>query len=114
MATSCTNLCYISLTVTREEIKQTILQILGRHLELGEYEVFLFGSRANGYNRQWSDYDVGVRGPSQINHRTMAKINLDLDESDLPIKVDVIDFSQTSARFEEIAGQHIETWYQPS
>lgn len=81
--------------------------------DLYDIEVFLFGSCANGHNRRWSDCDIGVRGADKVDHRTMAKTNLDLDESNLPIKVDVVDFNQASEKFEKIACQHTETWHRP-
>jgi len=73
-----------------------------------DYQVFLFGSRARGDNRPFSDIDLGIRGTSPLPSKTLALLKNDLEESNLPYRVDLVDFNNTSAHFNKIAMQKVE------
>lgn len=92
--------------VVEDKIKETVFG----YLPPNEYQVFLFGSRAKGTNRKWSDYDVGVLGKEKIPYRIIARIENDLAESDIPFRVDVVDFNRVSDKFRNIALRNIEIW----
>ncbi len=50
--------------------------------------VFVFGSRARGDFKEFSDLDLLIRG--DISPILVSKIKDDLEESNLPIKVDLV------------------------
>lgn len=66
-----------------------VRRILARHLP--GIEVRAFGSRATGKARQWSDLDLLVVTPTRLPLATLAALRDDLCESDLTIRVDVVE-----------------------
>lgn len=96
--------------MNKQEIKAEIIRALNKHLDLDDYQVFVFGSRAIGSYQQWSDYDVGLLGSKPIGFHQLAQIKSDLDDSKLPVKVDIVDFNQVGDDFKRLALRHIESW----
>ena len=64
-----------------------------------EREVRAFGSRVTGGNRQFSDLDIAICGAEPLDDMAMFRLRDALEESDLPINVDVLALQQ--------AGPHI-------
>jgi predicted nucleotidyltransferase len=87
-----------------------VKEIVLKRVPLADYSVFLFGSRAVGNNHEMSDIDVGIWGEKPLS--AMIKLNLEeeLEESDILLKVDLIDFYQVSQDFKDEALTKIETW----
>ena len=83
--------------------EKKIKEIIYRFLDPKEYQVFIFGSRAVGKSKKYSDYDVGIFGKKSVPATKMVLIEEALEESDLPYKVDVVDFSLVSADFKKVA-----------
>ena len=54
-------------------------------------EVFLFGSRAKNTNQEFSDVDIAIKCPN-LDFATLAKIRFDLEESNLPYKIDLVNY----------------------
>ncbi len=85
---------------TEKKIKKIILE----NIDDGKkYRLFIFGSRASGQPRKYSDYDVGIEGKEVIPFAMLAKIKIALNDSDLPYKIDVVDFSAVSKKFRDQA-----------
>lgn len=82
-----------------EKIKKIIFQFL----DPKQYQIFIFGSRATGKAKKYSDYDVGIWGKKPVPPRILGLIEEALEESDLPYKVDVVDFSLVPKKFKKIA-----------
>ena len=78
-------------------IKQTVQKYLGN-----DVQVFLFGSRATGTNRKWSDADVGIITKEKLGNEILF-IQDDLEQSDIPYRVDVVDFNAVSPQFAKVA-----------
>lgn len=68
--------------------------------------VWAFGSRVTGKAKPYSDLDLLIRTEQPLSLENMATLNEAFDESDLPIRVDVIDWASTSATFREIIEQN--------
>src|SRR6266480_4594519 len=66
------------------------------------YEVWAFGSRVKRTAKKYSDLDLAVISEQPLPIATMAELRQSLDESDLTIKVDVVDWASTSAPFRSI------------
>jgi predicted nucleotidyltransferase len=77
---------------------QIVTEILASRVP--ERPVFAFGSRATGRARRRSDLDLAVGGAVPLTLRQRAMLNDDFDESDLPIKVDVVDLNAISPEFQ--------------
>ena len=81
------------------EIKKIIFQFL----DPKKYKVFIFGSRAKGKARKYSDYDIGILGKRPLPSYLKVLIEEALEESNLPFKVDIVDFSNVSEDFKKVA-----------
>ncbi len=85
-------------------------EIILRHINCDEVNVFLFGSRAKDDSLRNSDLDIGFLGNEAINHRIFRKIADDLEESVVPYHFDLIDFFKVDNNFKRIALQRIMLW----
>ena len=82
-----------------DENLSLIQSILKRHVP--GYDVRAYGSRVNGDPKPHSDLDLIVMANEPIPPRTMAILKDDLTESDLPFRVDVVDWATVSDAFRE-------------
>jgi len=77
-----------------------VRDILRRHIL--DREVWAFGSRVTGKAKPYSDLDLVLMGDTPLGLSVSAALSHDLSESDLPFKVDVVDWATTSQRFRDI------------
>jgi len=97
--------------MTQKQIENQIKTIIFKYLPPQEYQIFLYGSRAAGRARKWSDYDIGIIGKKHIPSPTITVIEEELENSfDIPYNVDVVDFSQVSKDFKQVALQKTIPW----
>lgn len=82
-----------------EKYKNIILPLIAKHAP--EAKVILYGSRARGDARAGSDIDVALDMGSRIDLSVMSKIMGDLEESNLPIAFDVVDFYGISEKMQQ-------------
>jgi len=61
-----------------------------------------FGSRVQGTAKPFSDLDLAVMGDAPLDFRTLAALKDAFAESDLPFRVDVVDWAATSEAFRGI------------
>ena len=87
------------INVSSSQLK-TINRILAEYV--GDCEVRAFGSRVNGPAKKYSDLDVAVVAPNKIKRRTKMLLREAFEESDLPFRVDIIDYHAVSDEFREI------------
>jgi predicted nucleotidyltransferase len=71
---------------TSNQIKNFVLSVLP------DSKVYVFGSRARGDNRPFSDYDIAVDNGAKIDLSTILKIVGKIDDSNIPYNVDIVDF----------------------
>jgi predicted nucleotidyltransferase len=75
--------------------------ILRRHLPAG-VDVLVFGSRAHGRNlKPFSDLDLCLRGKQPVPVPVLEGLDAAFRESDLPIKVDIIDWHCGAPEFRD-------------
>lgn len=77
-----------------ERYKNIIVPIVEKYLP--EVKIILYGSRARGDFKEGSDIDVALDGGEKIDSSLMNKIEWDLEDSDLPIFFDIVDFTKMS------------------
>lgn len=92
-----------NIAKTSEKIERQIKNIIFRFLDRQKYQVFIFGSRATGKSRKFSDYDIGILGKKPVLSEDKILIEEALEESDIPYKVEIIDFSSVSDKFKKMA-----------
>jgi len=90
----------IDLQPEHRAIVQALLQ---KHVP--QHEVWAFGSRTKGKARQFSDLDLAIITDTPLPLEVHAALCDDLSESDLPWKVDVLDWATTSPAFRAIIEQ---------
>jgi predicted nucleotidyltransferase len=61
-------------------------------------KVYLFGSRATGQYHDVSDFDIGVFASKDIS-RELSIAREILEDSNIPLTVDLVDLSATSEKF---------------
>jgi len=88
-------------------IKTTIKKIIFRYLDSNKDKVFVFGSRAAGKARKFSDIDIGIISDKKIPWLKLSLIEEEFENSDLPFTVDIVDFRSASERFRKLAGKQI-------
>lgn len=84
----------------RPDHLQIVQDILHRHVP--QYEVWAFGSRAKWMAKDYSDLDLCIKTDEPLGFDVLAQLQEDFTESDLPWKVDVVDWASTSALFREV------------
>ena len=78
----------------KTEYKQQLLAIVYKHVP--ECTVYLFGSRARGDDQHGSDIDIAIDIGHPISYQTLLAIGIDIDETTIPMKVDVVDLHTAS------------------
>lgn len=81
-------------------IEDEHLKILKSILKQSPVTFYVFGSRAKGVHKKFSDLDLCFKGnmPNSI----LYKIQEELINSNLPFKVDIVNFNQCSKEFQQI------------
>jgi predicted nucleotidyltransferase len=77
-----------------------IQTILAQHVP--HAEVRAFGSRVTGTARDYSDLDLVVLGREKIDRKTLHRLEEAFAESDLPFRVDVLDWHRISDSFRQV------------
>ncbi|QVL48030.1 MAG: nucleotidyltransferase domain-containing protein [Thiocapsa sp.] len=80
-----------------------VRDILDRHLP--HHEVWAFGSRAKGTARPYSDLDLAIITDTPLSLDVRAALAEELSESDLPWRVDIVDWAAASESFRRIIAQ---------
>jgi uncharacterized protein len=74
--------------------KDKLISIIHSHIP--GCTIYLFGSRAVGEHSQGSDIDLAVDSIKKISHSDLIKILLDIEETTIPVKVDLINIQDAS------------------
>jgi uncharacterized protein len=85
-------------------------QIFLKNLTNKDYKVFLFGSRACGNEKKYSDIDVGIMGKNKLPVLIKFAIEDEIDESIVPFKVDIVDFYDVDEKFRKQALSKVIFW----
>ncbi len=73
-----------------------VMDILGKY----PYSFYAFGSRSKGNARALSDLDLCII--EAVSGNILTHIEEDFEESDLPFKVDIVQFSKLSESFHDL------------
>jgi uncharacterized protein len=79
---------------------EKVRSILHRYVPRSEVRVF--GSRVNRTARHYSDLDLAVVGPGRLSADTLRHLQEAFEESDLPFRVDVLDWHAISPAFQKV------------
>lgn len=85
---------------------RTVETILRKHLPL--HEVWAFGSRVRRTARPFSDLDLAILTEQPLSLAVLADLREAFSESNLPMKVDIVDWSAITPAFRDlIAKDHV-------
>ena len=82
---------------------EIVRAILEKHVP--QYEVWAFGSRAKWTAKEFSDLDLAIITEKPLPVKVNAELSEAFEESDLPYKVDVVDWAVTGEGFKRIISQ---------
>lgn len=72
------------------------------HRRLPGADCVVFGSRAKGRAREYSDLDLAVRAAAPVGDLDMFHLREDFSESALPFRVDLVDYRAIAPDFRRI------------
>ena len=79
---------------------EIILKIIKKHVS--RCDVLAFGSRYKWTNEETSDLDLAIIGYDKVGYSIIDNMKFDFMESDLPFRVDVLDYNAVSSEFRAI------------
>lgn len=91
-----------------EKLKKEIIEIIEKHINLDEYDVFFFGSRVIGKSTDRSDIDIGIKGDKPVPAGAFLKIQEDVENIPTLYKIEIVDFYRMSPIFKNVALNKIE------
>lgn len=90
----------------RPDLLQTVQRLLSEIVP--DCEVRVYGSRIKGTAAVSSDLDLVLVGPKKLHWKPLTKLRAAFEESNLPFRVDVLDWHAISTAFQ----QEIEEGYE--
>jgi len=90
------------IELTPEQI-ETVRRILVQYVP--GLEVRIFGSRVDGRAKPYSDLDLALMTEQPLPLRTAALLRDAFSESDLPFKVDIVDWAEISESFRKVIAE---------
>lgn len=78
-----------------------ILSTLKQDLPNGKF--YIFGSRAKGTNKEYSDIDIAIKcGDEKISADVLGKLLITFTDSTLPYEVDIVDLNAIDEKFKTL------------
>jgi hypothetical protein len=77
-----------------ERYKAVLIDIIKKRLP--RCSIYLFGSRARGDNRSGADIDLALDNHLEIDFDTILLLYHEIDETTIPLKVDLVDLQSAS------------------
>ena len=87
----------------------TVLDLLREHVP--DCDVRAFGSRVTWTANEHSDLDLTICGTTPLSPLVLQRLKEAFDESDLPIRVDLLDWHRLSKKFRALVHQSSEVLY---
>jgi len=98
------------ITVSVRHLRYLLEQL---KLYIPDATVWAFGSRVKGSNRTSSDLDLAVLCDKQTAKKQLPKLNEVFVESDIPFKVQLLDFNRLPANMQENIKKKYVILYRP-
>ncbi len=88
------------------QIKDLVLS----ELKDDQMKIFVFGSRAKGNYRPGSDVDIGFIPQGRLNAGKISFLKEKIEDSNIPYKVDIVNFNEVSDEFRRQAMKNTIIW----
>lgn len=85
---------------------EIIKNIIKKHLP--NTSVWVFGSRIKGTAKKYSDIDLVIVKNQKIDRKILYELAEEFEESDLPIRVEILDYCRISDNFKKIINKQYE------
>lgn len=95
-----------------EEQFNIVCQILDNYLP--GREVMAFGSRATNTAKLYSDLDIAIMGTDQVNFLTLALLKDAFSESNLPFRVDILQWCKINPEFKKVIQSQLQVIHKAS
>ena len=92
-------------TFKKIQIDKSDFTILKEVLLKYPYKFYAYGSRVSGNAKRYSDLDIYCK--ETMKEMDLIELKMDLEDSDITIKVDVLDVDSCSSEFREIIEQDL-------
>jgi hypothetical protein len=79
----------------KKKYQKNIVEIIKKHIQKNG-KIFIFGSSVN--KKDFADVDVGIENV-EIKPKEMNDMMEDFEESNIPYKIDLVDFSKVDKNF---------------
>jgi len=99
------------INVSPRQLRE-ILGILRRHVP--DCEVRVFGSRITETVKRYSDLDLAIVAEESLTEDRLAALREEFQNSDLPFRVDVVDWQAVSQEFRQVIHAGYEVIYRPA
>jgi type I restriction enzyme S subunit len=90
----------------RPEHRAIVIAILSRIIP--DAAVLAFGSRVTGSAKKSSDLDLAIKTETKIDKKKLQMLAAAFEESDLPYRVDLVDWNGISENFRTIIEKSVE------
>lgn len=94
------------------EIKNEILKIILNRISNFKGQIFLFGSYAQNKATNYSDIDICLKLNKEIELDVLTNLKNDFINSNIPYRLDIVDYFRMDESFKNIAFKEVEIWYQ--
>lgn len=78
-----------------------VKETLKKHIKNPDAEFYIFGSRAKGKFREYSDVDIAIDCPDMTDEQKW-KLQSDFENSTFPYKVDIVDLNTVKEYFKNL------------
>jgi predicted nucleotidyltransferase len=99
----------VSMGCKTEQYRDIVVPIINKHLP--NAKILLYGSRARCEDHPASNIDIAIDAGHLIGETIMGYIRSDVEESELPIAFNIVDFNAVSAKMQETILEDAITWY---
>ena len=73
-------------------------------------KIRIFGSRASGTHKKYSDLDLALIGPSKMEPKVLGQLHAIFAVSDIPYKIDLVDYTAVDDEFKKIIDETSLPW----
>ena len=101
------------ITQYNEKYMDILKEIILSRIDTEKVMVFLFGSRAFDHYPSRADVDIGLLTDDKLPPHLFHKIRNAVDDSIIPLEIDLVDFTRANTSFKEAALKDIVIWNKP-
>lgn len=78
-----------------------VKSIINSVLQNDTLKIYVFGSRATGKAKKYSDLDIALKSNTKIDSEKMSKLAIELENTTIPYEIDIIDLNNITDSFKK-------------